>query len=411
MEDHGCVEFYVASNPPLLPSGLRHFMEELQKSDLQVPNEKVIEILYEPSNAWFKIITFAVFKTEVSNKIASLLAAIAEQNTFPLEKPEYYSGSIVDVRTKPFFTIPWSAFSATPGYCDNFVAWQFPSYMQKHAFKTIWPLDSNELDFDLDKMLNMLSRLLDWSQSQDDGFDSLAALADLLDCEISHNISKTMLYIGTSSSQEAVHNARLILDSLRVLTEHAETIKHVIYTNEEKEQFCYKWLSHVGLDSRTYPQDLRDNERLKSAVSIRTVAQNAQGSWVIDEQSKPKARNKSNGADPDRWLTTSFLQHKYPPKKAQKSNCNSGVSKNPLTSRPSPRENHKIDPQSYDLIGMDEPILFDKDQPSRSNQHILASLLDDDPPANLTSSLLGPSSSEPKLAKARNPSHIKPFHF
>lgn len=204
----------------------------------------------------------------------------------------------------------------------------------------------------------------------------------------------------------------------------AATAKHVIYTREPNERFNYRWLSHMGLHNRTYPQSPTENERLRLAVCIRTVSQDGQGQWLLDRtQCKPKAPKMSEDATAKVWLTASFLQRKYSPKRAQRIdlNCETMGSSDSSSSdfeslnytklsRPSPRENDRSEPQADKLFGLNELIISDIDDLSESDNHpqsmggnqtTLVSLLDDNPPANLASYMLGPNSSEPKLAQSK----------
>ncbi|KAG6011130.1 hypothetical protein E4U54_008278 [Claviceps lovelessii] len=413
------VEFYMACNPPLLPSGVHHFMQELKNAPIQKTGKKVLEILYEPSGPWFKVITYRLFKAEVTDAIAALLATITEDNTRFLEQPEEYSGCLADIGTTSL-AIPWAAFSASSKYQTDFVQWQFPVEMQGLAFKTVWPQKS--LAFNLTEMLQMQARL-DGSQTKD---PKVGSLDSLLGCTVSSNLQETVLYIGTNS-RETLKIAHEILDALLDITEQAAAIttQHVIYTPEPSEKFSYRWFSHIGLDSRTFVQPPPDTERLRRAVSIRAVGQGPQRrSNTYSTHGKPDALTISKF-----WLTTLFLQHKYPPKKAQRSSSDSEImvsmnsnppdtkfSKHTTASCPSPRENGRIEPHSVVLTAMDEMLIFDMDDVSRSssqsapstqqhNQPSLASLLDDDPPANLPSSIWEPKSSEPEPETAEIKNH------
>ncbi|KAG5982591.1 hypothetical protein E4U55_001697 [Claviceps digitariae] len=405
MEGFSLVEFYVSCNPPLLASGVQHFIQELQNAPFQKEGTKVLEILYEPSGPWFKVITYEVFKSEVTDAIATLLAAITEENTRPLEQPEEYA----DVHTTSL-AIPWSAFSTSSTYQTDFVPWQFPVTMQELAFKTIWP--RKFLVFNLEDMLHMLSRL-NGSQTED---PTVGSLDPLLSCTVSSNLRKTMLYIGTNSSRETLDNAHKILDSLFDLTTAAIKTQHVIYTTEPAEKFSYKWFSHLGLDVRTFPQLASHYQRLRRVVSIRTVTQASQRRRdTCPTRNEPKAPAASKMC-----LNNSFRRDKYPSKGAQKSSPNSEimVSTNSTSSspdcfghngesRPSPRDNdHQIKHHSEISIDGDELLIFDMDDVSERDSQVssgpqhsqpsLVSLLDDDPPANLASSLLKPNPSEPE---------------
>lgn len=86
--------------------------------------------------------------------------------------------------------------------------------MRELAFKMIWPTEMYTLDWNLDDILLMQSRL-NCSQNQEPTIESLGRL---LDCEVSHNFRKTILYIGTNSSSKTLHKAHGILDSLFDLT-------------------------------------------------------------------------------------------------------------------------------------------------------------------------------------------------
>ncbi|KAG5927278.1 hypothetical protein E4U42_002394 [Claviceps africana] len=420
------VEFYVACNPPLSPSGVQQFMQELENAPFQKEGNKVVEILYEMRGPWFKVITCRVFKAEVTDAIKTLLAAITEENTVPLEQPEEYRGRLADVHTTSH-TIPWSAFPVLACHTE-FLRWEFPVTMQDLAFKATWPPDSENLVFNLGEMLHMQSHL-DGSQTENPKVDSLAPL---LGCMVSSNLRETMLYIGTNNSRETLDNAQIILDILFNLTAVATTTQHIIYTPESKEQlFCYKWLLHIGLATRTFPQlPTEDVERLRYAVSIRAVSQGPQKRQAsYRRHGGLNAQNVSRDAASKNCLSTLFLQRKYPPKREQKSspNCEITVSTNSTSpnldsfqhttvSCPSPPESEQIESYSDSelRIGMDELLLFDMDDLSQSgnqspapqhvNQPSLVSLLDDDPPANLVLSILEPNSPESKLNEARLPS-------
>ncbi|KAG5949889.1 hypothetical protein E4U53_005674 [Claviceps sorghi] len=428
MDDHGrpfteddieLVEYYVACNPPLSPSGVQQFIRDLENAPFQKGGNKVLEILHEMRGPWFKVLTLRVFEVEVTDGIKALLAAITEENTVPLEQPEEYHGRLADVRTMDR-TIPWSAFpdSAHP---DEFLQWTFPHTIQELAFKTTWPANSENLVFDLREMLRMQSRL-DGAPKENPKVESLA---HLLKCEVSSNLRQTMLYIGTNGSRETLNNARKILDNLSKLTRHvaANTTRHVIYTPESNEEFSYRWLSHIGLDIRTFPQlPTTAVERLRHAVTIRAVSQTPQKRQVsYRTYGELNTWNMSRNVASKIWLTDSFLKLEYPRKNAQKSspNCEIMVSNNStspdlgssqhsIASLPSPRESDQDEPYSDSelRVGMDELLIFDMDDLSQSGnqsppvQHVnrpsLFSLLDDNPPPNLVSSIL-----EPKLPKSK----------
>ncbi|KAG6074506.1 hypothetical protein E4U33_002486, partial [Claviceps sp. LM78 group G4] len=417
------VEFYVACNPPLLPSGVHRVMEDLQGSLFQEEGLKVLEILYEPSGPWFKVITYPAFQAEVTDTLVAILAALTEQNTVPLEQPEEYLGSLADVRTTSL-EIPWSAFLASPDYADSFVPWQFPLTMQDLALKIVWPPESKALEFNLTELLRMQARL-DGSHAQD---PKIGRLGPLMSCIVSCNIRETMLYIGTDGGPETLNNAREILETLLDLTKlHSVATQHVICSTESNEQFSYRWLSHIGLDSRTFPQRPTDQQRLRRAVSVRAVTQDSLGRWVTDRtQYKTSKRNMGEGATSSKELTASFLQLKYTPKSPLKNGSNfeilpsfaSTSSKTicvepTMASRPEPGENFPSKSHTHTLIDEDQLINFDADDVVESvsqsrftqhNQSASFSLLDDDPPVNLDLLTLSgpdpvPKPPEPKRAK------------
>ncbi|KAG6201657.1 hypothetical protein E4U10_005764 [Claviceps purpurea] len=429
------VEFYVACNPPLLPPGVHRVMEDLQGSLFQEEGLKVLEILYEPSGPWFKVITYTAFQAEVTDTLVAILAALTEQNTVPLEQPEEYLGSLADVRTTSL-EIPWSAFLASPDYADSFVPWQFPLTMQDLALKIVWPPESKASEFDLTEVLRMQARL-DGSHAQD---PKIGRLGSLMSCIVSCNIRETILYIGTDGGPETLNNAREILETLLDLTKlHSVATQHVICSTESNEQFSYRWLSHIGLDSRTFPQRPTDQQRLRRAVSVRAVTQDSLGRWVTDRtQYKPSKRNMGEGATTSKGLTSSFLQLKYTAKSPLKNGPNfeilpsfASTSSNTIcveptmASRPVPGGNFPTKSHSHLLIDEDELINFDADNvvESASQSHFMQhnqpgsfSLLDDDPPINLNLlTLSGPDSapkpSEPKRAKARKYSHYLFFNM
>ncbi|KAG6007251.1 hypothetical protein E4U21_006169 [Claviceps maximensis] len=412
MEDLELVEFYAACNPPLLPEGVHNFMLQLTNASFQLSKKegnKILEILYEPSGPWFKVITCFAFKSEVTNAIATLLSTITEENTLPLEEPKEYS----DVQTTSFAT-PWSAFSASPNYQSSFGQWQFPVNMQELVFKTIWP--RKFVEFNLEKMLHMQSRL-DGSRINN---PTIHRLDPLLGCTLSCNLRVTMLYLGTNSSQEVLDNAYGILDSLLDLTKQAEatTTQHVIYTTgPAKDKFSYRWLSHIGLDTRTFAQLPTDYQKLRHAVSIRTAARAPHRQQALSSRTRDVAPSKN-------WLTTLFIELKYPPKRAQKSHPSSEIfsptnSSSPTSnnwehtteSRPSSREDDQVEFHSDMYIGMDELLIFDMDDVSQDGNQNLAmqqhnppssvSLMDDDPPSNLASSMLQPIPPESEPAEIK----------
>lgn len=144
-----------------------------------------------------------------------------------------------------------------------------------------------------------------------------------------------------------------------------------------------------------------DIQTFLRAVSIRTATQDSQR-WIPDKtKCKPITMNLSKRSTKSARTTVSC-----PNLTSQKNND---------SSRSSPQGTPQIDPKSEELQGLDELIIFDVDEASASikqsqpqsikqNQLAPISLLDENPPANLGSSLLGSTLSEPKpkpLSKVR----------
>ncbi|EFZ00518.2 hypothetical protein MAA_04295 [Metarhizium robertsii ARSEF 23] len=209
--------------------------------------------------------------------------------------------------------MPWAALlTSQEDYGRALDNYRYPAAMQALSYKQTWTGLVMEKGYTFER----LTKLPDgWHHL---GFpDSFEGLGPLLDCDMSHNLGGTMLYLGSNAGEHAITKAVAILDNLLqcalTISDHKH---HLIYNESEgKTKFVYKYLSQIGLLQTTYAtsQDMKTEYRLlRSAVTIRTATKRKDG-WKSDSTSYPC----KGGIEPKKTKSFSvFNGYRYKSKEA-----------------------------------------------------------------------------------------------
>ncbi|KEY70075.1 hypothetical protein S7711_07860 [Stachybotrys chartarum IBT 7711] len=202
------VEFRIASNPPLLPSGVAWVIDKVTEA---LRPKDILEILYEPEFYWFKCTTSTAIQGEVTQALEATLTTIMEEETSPMNSdPGYsrYPPDVTIIAEKPR-VIPWMPLqhrSSMETY-DNF---RFPGIMRDARYKATWRELGNYPDLTITELLQGFHHRVHLPQNVHVPMD-LPALASTLGCDIYDNTRQDCLYVATNTSSQEL---RIVLGKL-----------------------------------------------------------------------------------------------------------------------------------------------------------------------------------------------------
>lgn len=269
-----------------------------------------MEILYEPEIPWVKCISDLAQQDKVTTFIQNHLTKILEHETTPIDLDHEDENSedieaqtdVVIVAANPQ-VIPWSSYATRLCnlHSSNYDAFRFPVSLSHMAYKTIWRGIEQHDPWTAQKLCDRISSL----GRASDVPTTFEQFQKLMNCEVSYNLSGTVVYLGSNESMAAVNKVVKVLSTLldclvslciklyRLyidLLQHQQppTGSHLILT-EGKGSFkiCYRWLSHLGLSHSTFvqadAQALANEYRLlTNAASLRSERRTSKGIWVSD---------------------------------------------------------------------------------------------------------------------------------
>lgn len=367
MEDN-FVEYFVCSNPPLLPRGVREVIEaskhrlahvsfaftsqrRLTWSSLLTPPSKLfendfVEILYEPEAAWFKCTSRSDIQDQVTDVLQNLLHHIIFSET---ELKDCRQGSnakttadLQAIASNPR-VVPWAT------YCDGKIDmtddYLYPDHLTKYRHKAVWRGLENTPEYGVDDLL--MAAAYFWNDTRSVFGDQDAAdlewFGKILCCEASPNLSHSTVYIA-GDEIENVEKAVESLDNIAkaMVSPSSSVVKLVLGTDpvlqnlflnpEHSRNFiatesgghvklAYRYLSHVGLDKSTLISPGSPDSAseyvviLNHAATLRTVKETKEGGFIVDLTKYPHPSIPK----PDVSKTlAAFEDYKFKPKAGKK---------------------------------------------------------------------------------------------
>ncbi|KAF7558889.1 hypothetical protein G7046_g5266 [Stylonectria norvegica] len=286
-------EFYVTCNPPLLPNGVSSIIEQ---ASVELDPAKCIEILYEPDIPWFKMIAASDYQNDIYSWFHSRLEGLLETETGLVEEDsddddddseveEQRNKADVDIVVEHPQVIPWP-FYQRMGSSDvaEYSPYQYPDAIKALPHKAVW----RGLESSGGMMVSTLLSNFDSITKDGSATLGLQKLANSANCEITHNMSGALVYIGSNYRADCVNNA---VRKLETLLEFCDSVSsgatHLISTEGLGPfRFFYQYLSQFGLFQRTYIQPHLSEEqpdhyqRLLKGVSLRVESQDSHGRWI-----------------------------------------------------------------------------------------------------------------------------------
>ncbi|KAK7415506.1 hypothetical protein QQX98_005859 [Neonectria punicea] len=314
------VEFYVACNPPLLPSGVSSVVAQIRE---QLPS-KVLEVLYEPDIPWFKFITDSGHQAEVTALAQSILENLLEAETDVIYEDQDGDETLaekvepradIDLIVDEPQVVPWSLYlhrkcAGSCRYKD-----QFPAQIKELPYRAVWRGLESIDKLTLTDLLAAYGFL--WSYpGQESG---LQKLEGEVNCQITHNLAGNLVYIGSDVNPECIATAILKLENL--LAFHNSWVRnsaHLVFTeSEDTQKLSFRWLTHVGLDKLTYVNDtfsgVQREGNLLHRACVRVNDANARGGLEPDKIVYPIASQLDG---PFRPVLNAFAYFEYRPKQA-----------------------------------------------------------------------------------------------
>ncbi|KJZ73478.1 hypothetical protein HIM_07034 [Hirsutella minnesotensis 3608] len=186
------VEFFVFCEPPLRPDGVDSAVRLLTAAyPAQV---ELLEVLYEPQHAWFKLIAQSAHQDSITDTLASIL-----QKT--IEDDARHPG--------PSRIIPWSLVADT--YGSQYDSSQWPADIQQMTFKAAWRGLQSRRGWTISQFLQDLMLI----SKNDDMPSTLRELETHVQCLLTHNMAGNLIYLGSNSSRAQVDEAVQILENFR----------------------------------------------------------------------------------------------------------------------------------------------------------------------------------------------------
>ncbi|KAF5600114.1 hypothetical protein FPANT_2691 [Fusarium pseudoanthophilum] len=247
------VEFYVSCNPPLLPKGVALIFASVEEND----DLGIIEILYEPEIPWFKLIVPRASQREISDWMHSQLAELMESEADVVIRDED-EDDLGTSATQPDIEVivEDSHIIAYPSLqtilkdtLSQYDAFRYPATIKTLPYKTVWrvPESSGVTILQILSNYESLGFVLPLGPS----IDSLQALTK---CVITYNFQGSLLYIGSSESEQALGFAKQKLYTLASFMDAPlAPITHMAFTETSSSAtLCYRYMTHTGLSKLTY---------------------------------------------------------------------------------------------------------------------------------------------------------------
>ncbi|KAF5638248.1 uncharacterized protein FTJAE_5349 [Fusarium tjaetaba] len=276
------VEFYVSCNPPLLPKGVALIFASVEEND----DLGIIEILYEPEIPWFKLIVPRASQREISDWMHSQLAELmeSEADTVIRDEDEDDLGTSanqpdIEVIVEDPHIIAYSSLQTIlKDTLSQYDAFRYPAIIKTLPYKTVWRVpESSGVT-----ILQILSNYESLGFVLPSG-PSIGSLQTLTKCVITYNFQGSLLYIGSSESEQALGFAKQKLYTLASFMDAPlAPITHMVFTETSSSAtLCYRFMTHTGLSKLTYvdstgtdqSQDL-EYTSIASAVSLRMESLN-----------------------------------------------------------------------------------------------------------------------------------------
>ncbi|KAF4419506.1 hypothetical protein FACUT_11412 [Fusarium acutatum] len=289
------VEFYVSCNPPLLPKGVALIFASVEgNNDLGI-----VEILYEPEIPWFKLITPRASQREISDWMHSQLEEIMESEADAVirdEDEDDLSTSAIQPDIELLVEDPHIiAFPSLQTILKNtlsqYDAFRYPAIIKTLPYKTVWrvPESSGATILQILSNYESLGSVLPLGPS----IDSLQALTK---CVITYNFHGSLLYIGSSESEQALGVAKQKLDTLaNFMDAPLAPTTHMVFTETWRSAtLCYRYMTHTGLSGLTYVDSAGTDQSedleyasMASAASLRMESLNPYRQPVPDRVKYP----------------------------------------------------------------------------------------------------------------------------
>ncbi|KAF5552731.1 hypothetical protein FPHYL_8879 [Fusarium phyllophilum] len=247
------VEFYVSCNPPLLPKGVALIFASVEENN----GLGIVEILYEPEIPWFKLITPRASQRKISDWMHSRLEELMESEADAVirdEDEDDLSTSAIQpdievlVEDPHIIAFP-SLQTILKDTLSQYDAFRYPAIIKTLPYKTVWrvPESSGVTILQILSNYESLGSVLPLGPS----IDSLQALTK---CVITYNFQGSLLYIGSSESEQALGFAKQKLDTLaNFMDAPLAPTTHMVFTETSSSAtLCYRYMTHTGLSGLTY---------------------------------------------------------------------------------------------------------------------------------------------------------------
>ncbi|EGX94020.1 hypothetical protein CCM_02291 [Cordyceps militaris CM01] len=186
------IEFYIASNPPLLPQGVSEVIRRVQDA------EGLLEILYEPHVPWFRCVSLPGYQRHITTAVQDNLFAIADEDVDTLDIENQGNGDSEYVgRGSKAYT-----------FADGDI---FPADVAETKFKTAWRRLEEQPGATLQDLLDRVSQTIE-------EFESLTK------CTILYNSRQTAVYIGSNESPDLVN---WTIDRLDDMMDHYDVLSNL----------------------------------------------------------------------------------------------------------------------------------------------------------------------------------------
>ncbi|KAG9507578.1 hypothetical protein J7337_001131 [Fusarium musae] len=247
------VEFYVSCNPPLLPKGVALIFASVEENE----DLGIIEILYEPEIPWFKLIVPRACQREISDWVHSQLAELMESEADAVirdgDEDDLGTSAIqpdIEVIVEDSHITAYPSLQTTlKDTLSQYDAFRYPAIIKTLPYKTVWrvPESSGVTILQILSNYESLGFVLPLGPS----IDSLQALTK---CVITYNFQGSLLYIGSSESEQALGFVKQKLYTLASFMDAPlATITHMAFTETSSSAtLCYRYMTHTGLSKLTY---------------------------------------------------------------------------------------------------------------------------------------------------------------
>ncbi|PNP77449.1 hypothetical protein FNYG_09325 [Fusarium nygamai] len=289
------VEFYVSCNPPLLPKGVALIFASVEEND----DLGIIEILYEPEIPWFKLIVPRASQREISDWMHSQLAELMESEADAVIRDEdeddlgtsAIQPDIEVIVEDPHIIAYPSLQTILKDTLSQYDAFRYPAIIKTLPYKTVWrvPESSGVSILQILSNYESLGSVLPLGPS----INSLQALTK---CVITYNFQGSLLYIGSSESEQALGFAKQKLYTLASFMDAPlAPITHMVFTETSSSAtLCYRYMTHTGLSQLTYVDSAGTDQSedleytlIASAASLRMESLNRYRQPVPDRVKYP----------------------------------------------------------------------------------------------------------------------------